>query len=104
MRTWFLGLSLCSFLGSAISGCATSRPAAPVASDTLSPDRLKMGPSRYETGRVAPMSLSNPGGAISPARAGELGGSPPRPGAGAHHRHRRSNGIRAREPLALRGV
>jgi hypothetical protein len=104
---WPLRLALCSllaaFLGSAISGCATSRSAAPVASDVYSPDHMKMGPSLYETGRVAPMSVANPSRDGSAARAGELRGSPSRPGTGAHRRRRRSNGG-SRDPLALRGV
>jgi len=100
---WVLRLSLCSFLGFAISGCATSHPAAPEASDAFSPGQMKMGPSLYETGRVAPMSVSNPNRDGSPARAGELRGSPSRPGTGAHRRHRRSNGG-AHDPLALRGA
>jgi len=99
-----LGLFLCSVLGSAIFGCATTRPPAPVAYDRLSPDRLKMGPSWQETGRVAPMSVSNPGGKISPARAGEPDGLPLRPAASAHRPHRRSNGAGSRDPLALRGA
>src|ERR1022692_1544971 len=102
--TWFVVGGLCLLLGSAILGCATAPAPAPVASDPFSLDRLKMGPSRYETGRMAPMRVSNPGGEISPARAGELGGSPSRPGAGAHHRHRRANGVGSRDPLALRGA
>jgi len=101
--TWFLGLFLCSVFGFSISGCATSRPSEPVASDRLSVDRLKLGPSWRETGRVAPMTVSNPGGEISPARVGEASGLPWRSAAGAHRRHRRSNRARSRDPLALRG-
>jgi hypothetical protein len=100
-----LGSLLGAFLSSAISGCATSRPAAPMASDAYSPDHMKMGPSLYETGRVAPMRVANPSRDGSAARAGELRGSPSRPGTGAHRRHRRSGGSGgSRDPLALRGA
>jgi hypothetical protein len=84
-RTQVLGLSLLFSLAAA-AGCATSEPAAPAVSGPLSVERLKMGPSRYETGRVAPMSVSNPGGEISPPRAGELREPPVR----SRRRHRRS--------------
>jgi hypothetical protein len=47
------------------------------------------------------MSVSNP--TRDTSRAGELRGSPSRPGTGAHRRHRRSNGG-SHDPLALRGA
>jgi hypothetical protein len=99
-----VGLFLCSVSGSASFGCATTSAPAPVAYDRLSPDRLKIGPSWHETGRVAPMSVSNPGGKISPARAGDSDGLPLRPAASTRRPHRRSNGAGSRDPLALRGA
>jgi hypothetical protein len=85
-RTWLFGLFVFFSLATAAAGCATSEPPAPAVSGPLSVERLKMGPSRYETGRVAPMNVSNPGGEISPARAGELREPPVR----SRRRHRRS--------------